>query len=291
MRTLRSILLLSLTALLGTGCAKAGMDASYAPEAPMMEKSRSAGGAEMDYEDYGDGGYGGEEMYAEAEREYAADMDMAPGAPSPEPMPADGSVTSPDKPTDPGETNAGGDEDPAKHGRQIIYTASMRVAVYNVAEAMEVAEAMPEDYGGWIHSRSEGYVVMKIPAAKLKDAMKKLAELGVVEARNLQASDVTAEYVDLESRIKVLQSTQKQLLALLEQAKTVEEALHVRQALDRVNIELETALGRMRQLKSSIAFSTLTLELIERGPYQQIPTSNDPFPWVDELGVEATEFN
>ena len=289
MRTLRSLLLVSVTTLLGVGCAAKMADESYSPS---MAREESMAGAAMGYGGGGgDGGYDDADMYAEAEREYAAEMDMAPGAPMPEPAPADGSVATPDQPSDPGEVNTGGDEEPSKHGRQIIYTASMRVAVYNVAEAMEVAEAMPEAYGGWMHNRSEGYITMKIPAAKLKDAMKKLAELGVVEARNLQASDVTAEYVDLESRIKVLKSTQKQLLALLEQAKTVEEALHVRQALDKVNIELETALGRMRQLKSSIAFSTLTLELIERGPYQQLPTSNDPFPWVDELGVEATEFN
>ena len=60
---------------------------------------------------------------------------------------------------------------------------------------------------------------------------------------------LTAEYVDLESRIKVLRETQTQLLDLLGKAKTVEEALHVRKALDQVTMELEgAALGSMDEL-------------------------------------------
>ncbi len=182
------------------------------------------------------------------------------------------------------------DDDQPDHGRQIIYTATLQVGVYNLADAMKTAEALPERYGGWVHMRTEGQVVMRIPADGLRNMMDELGKLGVVQSRTLQAQDVTAEYVDLESRIKVLLETQAQLLALLDKAKTVEEALHVRKALDDVTMELEVALGRMRQLSNLIAFSTLTLYLYELGPTQPIPSSNDPFPWVNELGVETTEW-
>jgi hypothetical protein len=185
-------------------------------------------------------------------------------------------------------------EEPAsvvpKHGRQIIYTASLGIGVYDLQQAMAAAEALPERHGGWIHMRTEGQLIMRLPAAALRTAMDELGELGIVQSRTLQAEDVTTEYVDLESRIKVLKDTQTQLLALLEKAKTVEEALHVRRALDDVTLELEAALGRMRQLTNLISFSTLTVYLYELGPTQPIPSSNDPFPWVDELGVETTEW-
>ena len=65
----------------------------------------------------------------------------------------------------------------------------------------------------------------------------------------------------------------------------------VRQALDKVTMELEQALGRLRMLENLIGFSTLTVYVDERGPQNDIPSSNDPFPWVDSLGVEATEWN
>ncbi len=213
------------------------------------------------------------------------DAPAKPRAPKPEP-PAVAPVPTPPEPAPP-------DTQPSpapKHGRQIIYNASLGIGVYDLQRAMVAAETLPERYDGWIHMRTEGQVIMRLPAAGLRKAMDELGELGIVQSRSLQAEDVTAEYVDLESRIEVLVDTQVQLLALLEKAKTVEEALHVRRALDDVTLELEAALGRMRQLTNLVSFSTLTVYLYELGPTQPIPSSNDPFPWVDELGVETTEW-
>jgi chemotaxis protein histidine kinase CheA len=215
------------------------------------------------------------------------EFDDAPAKPKPKPPETPVDVAPPPTEAPPLEDQVS----PApKHGRQIIYTASLGIGVYDLQRAMVAAEALPERFGGWIHMRTEGQVIMRLPAASLRKAMDELGELGIVQSRTLQAEDVTTEYVDLESRIKVLQDTQAQLLALLEKAKTVEEALHVRRALDDVTLELEAALGRMRQLTNLISFSTLTVYLYELGPTQPLPSSNDPFPWVDELGVETTEW-
>jgi hypothetical protein len=206
------------------------------------------------------------------------------------PAPSGGSGGAVDSKGKPEPAIAEPDDQPDDHGRQIIYTASMQVGVYNIQKAMDVAEAIPTRLGGWVHTRSEGFITMKIPAARLRGAMDELGALGNVLVRELQAQDVTAEFVDLETRIKVLRETQTQLLELLKKAKNVEEALNVRRALDDVTMQLETALGRMRQLQSSISFSTLTISFVEQGPHTDVPTSNDPFPWVDSLGVETTEW-
>jgi hypothetical protein len=50
-------------------------------------------------------------------------------------------------------------------------------------------------------------------------------------------------------------------------------------------------MGRLRLLESQIGFSTLTVRMSLRGPQNAVPSSNDPFPWVDGLGIEATEWN
>lgn len=183
-------------------------------------------------------------------------------------------------------------EEPRKNldGRMIIYTGAMHLSVFNLQEAMEKAEALPERYGGYVHSMDASTMVLKIPAKQLRVVMKELSEYGVVESRSLSTQDVGAEYTDMESRVRALEGTHKQLLELLSKARTVDEALHVRQALDQVSAELEVLKGRMRQIDSLVAFSTLTLSMYERGPNTPTPSSNDPFPWVDSLGVEATEW-
>jgi hypothetical protein len=174
--------------------------------------------------------------------------------------------------------------------RQVIYTANMQVSVYDVEHAMVLIEALPDRYGGWLHQRLDNQIVLRIPAEHLGAAMDLIAELGVVELRTLEGLDVTAEYTDLESRIRVLVQMQAQLELLLAQAKDVEQALEIRKALGEITMELELARARMRELSKSIAFSTLIVRIVARGPAVDLPTSNDPFPWVLELGVEATEY-
>jgi hypothetical protein len=298
--------------LLNLGCAKMGGSSNYAdyarhgdvlPEAQTI----SVTGAARPYDYRADGEYDFADDLAEGSKTTAADAALF-GSRAKEKL-SEAYEDAPPARTKPGEpsTKAIADEQQGKaepgepaiakpdkqnpdHGRQIIYVAGMQISVYSRESAMATVEALPDKLGGWIHMRNENQVVLRLPAHRLKPAMAQLSTLGVVEARTLQAQDVTAEYVDLESRIKVMRETQTQLLELLGKAKTVEEALHVRKALDQVTMELEVALGRMRQLADLIAYSTLTVTLVERGPQDHIPTSNDPFRWVDSLGVEATEW-
>lgn len=281
MRRLRTRLRwLVVLGLFAPGCMK-NLSPSSAPMAP--------GHREM-----ADGEYAKSAIGAADEK-----MDEAYGAAPVEYEPPSGELAAPVSPTTPAPSTGSGVsrgepavEEPRNDpgGRLIIYTAAMRVAVFNVEEAMANAEALPERFGGYVHSMGDGEIVLKIPARRLREAMKELADYGVVEQRSLSTQDVGAEYVDMQSRIRALESTQKQLLELLSKARTVDEALHVRAALDQVNSELEVLKGRMRQLDSLIAFSTLTLSMYERGPNTPVPSSNDPFPWVDSLGVEATEW-
>lgn len=203
------------------------------------------------------------------------------GQGEPEPAPVS---ESPDEP----ESRDDGHRDVGK--RQVIYTAGMAIAVYDRKQAVEYAESLPDRLGGWLHARHDDLVVLRIPAERLDEAMDLLAELGEVTDRTLIAEDVTAAYTDLESRIRVLEEMQAQLEQLLERAKTVEQALEVRQALDAITMELELARTQMREMAKAIAFSTLTVRFDQKGPAHDIPSSNDPFGWVDGLGVETTEY-
>lgn len=180
--------------------------------------------------------------------------------------------------------------EPVRDERQIIYRASLQLAVYELDEVMAFAEDIPRRHGGWIQARYDYQITLRVPADHLQAVIAELAELGLVLGKTLQADDVTAQYTDLASRIAVLEQLVEQLELLLQAAKTVEDSLKVRQELERVRIELEAAKVQMRQLAESISFSTLTLALSLRGPVESLPSSNDPFPWVDELGVESTEF-
>lgn len=227
-----------------------------------------------------------------AEREVAADYrwdspdDTKSPAPVLVPVEPTGGKAEPAEPP----TSEPDDDDQPDHGRHMVYTASLQLAVYELDEVIEFAEDIPTRYGGWVQARHDYQITLRVPAARLGEVMAELSTLGVVLGKTLQASDVTAQYTDLESRIAVLEKMLEQLELLLAQAKTVEDSLKVRQELERVRIELEAARTQFRQLAELVGFSTLTLHLSLRGSDQALPSSNDPFPWVDQLGVESTEF-
>jgi len=308
-------ILLFCCALLGLapGCAKRA-DYSMAPPAPDVAYDGYAGGEsmpagaaapsepEMPARGYGDDGdYAKkdgamrEEASAEPSMGPTSTPTSVPASPAPVKQAPSGGLDTRTKLT--GEAKEGKakeDEgkDPQKQvARQIIYTAEMGISVFKLDEAMERAETLTLEAGGYVQSMSLGYYILRVPAAKLRGVMTELGKLGVVETRSLQAQDVTEEFVDLSTRIRVLKETQVQLLALLKQARNVEEALSVRRSLDQITMELEQAMGRLRMLESLIGFSTLTVRMSQRGPQNAIPSSNDPFKWVDGLGVEATEWN
>jgi len=277
----RIALSLMLTVLGSFGCAHAPASSTAAAAEPMPDAYDGAERLELEASApapvVADADYGSDDVAQKKHAELAA-----PGPRTTAPEEASGGT---------GETPAVAAPDLEPSDRYLVYTANMTISVFDRDRALRDAERLPDRFGGYVSQLGDEFLVLRIPAGRLRSAMDDLARLGVVESRSLQAQEVTAEFVDLQSRIRALEETQAQLLALLGKARTVEEALHVRGTLDRINGELEVLKGRLRQLGNLVAYSTLHVRLIERGPHDTIPTSNDPFPWVDRLGVEATEWN
>ncbi len=177
---------------------------------------------------------------------------------------------------------------PEDFARQVVYYGAMSLAVYNQTKAQTRIEAMVRESGGYVQSLEGELMVVRIPAPKFRDMAEKIGGLGRIEGQSFTAEDVTEDYYALSTRIKVLESTQEQLLTLLERARTVSEALEVRRALDEVTLQLEAALGKQRLLSSEVSLSVLSLSLKQRLPDSDTPSTNDPFPWVDDISVEGT---
>jgi hypothetical protein len=87
-----------------------------------------------------------------------------------------------------------------------------------------------------------------------------------VKATRVSTEDVSAEYVDLESRLRHLQAEEEFYLSLIGKAQTIQEMITIREHLDGIQLEKEQVQGRMNFLDQQIGFSTLTLSLDEVAP-------------------------
>jgi hypothetical protein len=160
---------------------------------------------------------------------------------------------------------------------KVIQTASLRVSVAGgrYEEAVADARSLAARLGGFVVSsetvrrRSDrplrGSLTLRIPSRRYAQAMEELGRLGRIESENEGSEDVSAEYVDLQSRARHLEAVERQLLELLERADTVAAALAVQGQLSQTQLELEQTRGRIRFLDDRTSYATISLELQERG--------------------------
>lgn len=102
-------------------------------------------------------------------------------------------------------------------------------------------------------------MVFRVPASKLETALAAIESLASsVDAREVHGEDVTEEYVDLEAQLANLTASRARLLALLDKAQEVDDALEVNKGLTEVQGQLERVAGKKKFLEQSSALSTVT---------------------------------
>jgi hypothetical protein len=168
----------------------------------------------------------------------------------------------------------------------LIYTANLHLGVYEAVSALDAIEALARKSGGYLVHRTDTTIVVRVPAAGFGEALAEVARLGDVLHREVTAQDVTAEFRDLEIRLKNLLAVRGRLEQLLAQAKTVPEALQVERELERVTMQIEQIKGRLKLLGELVAFSTIQVSFKPR-PVEQVGSVVVlPFPWLDDLGLK-----
>lgn len=162
--------------------------------------------------------------------------------------------------------------------QKIITDAFLQIEVDPGAfqSAFEQVRLLADRYGGYVVSADSsasgqekvirsGVIAIRVPASSLNQALADASALGKVTAQRVQSQDVTEEYVDLQARLKNAQAQEQALLSLMQQAKTVEETLRVRDVLSGVQQEIEQIKGRLNFLDEHSSYSTLTVSLFESG--------------------------
>jgi hypothetical protein len=105
-------------------------------------------------------------------------------------------------------------------------------------------------------------VTIRVPSSRFDDALSQLKQLdGEVVTSNVDAKDVTDQFVDLQARLTALKAQEQQYLALLARASTVDEILKVQNALVTTRTQIEQIQGQLNSLKTRIDFSTITMSV------------------------------
>jgi len=133
------------------------------------------------------------------------------------------------------------------------------------AQAVELASAN----GGFVETsvtrRRAGTLTVRVPAANFDETLAGLRALGDVTVQRISGQDVTAEYVDLQARLRIEKSRREVLLRLMDQAVSIEQTIRVQNALDDTQLRIEQLQGNIRLLDDRVSLATVEVSLREEG--------------------------
>ncbi len=152
--------------------------------------------------------------------------------------------------------------------QRIVKTGEVTLQVINVADASSQVRTMAVTLGGYVGGAQAGTLdesatlTLRIPAARFDDALSRLHEIGdKVLSENTAEQDVTASVVDLDARLKNLESSEAQYRTLMAKAAKIEDILAVQSRLDDVQGQIEQITAQLKQLNNQADLSTLTVTL------------------------------
>lgn len=165
--------------------------------------------------------------------------------------------------------------DTAKEGqltqRKVIKNGSLSLLVKEVEGITQQIQTLATDLGGFVSSSQVyeiatdtkyGTVTIRVPANRFDEAVTKIKNLAIkVENEQVNASDVTEQFVDLEAQLKNLRAEEEQYLVIMKRAATVEDTLRVAQRLSDVRGRIESIQGQLQYLSRQVDMSTISVSL------------------------------
>jgi uncharacterized beta-barrel protein YwiB (DUF1934 family) len=208
---------------------------------------------------------------ARSEPEYAIE---APAQPALDvaPLPSEGYAED----QAPSSGSGGGGVEASSVERLVIQNADLAIVVSDVEGRMDDIQKMAEEMGGFVVSSNlyetytsdylpvpEGSLTIRVPAEQLDEALDLIKEGAVeVQSETRSGQDVTAEYVDLKSRLKTYQAAEQELTELMENAQNSEEVVNIFNQLMYYREQIEIIQGQIKYYEEAAALSAVSIRLI-----------------------------
>lgn len=121
-------------------------------------------------------------------------------------------------------------------------------------------------------------LTIRIPADKLDGFVQQIGEVSNIISNKETSDDVTLQYTDMESRLKVLRTEEERLLAFMEEAKSVSEMLEIEKRLTEVQAQLDSLTSQLKVYDNLVDYGTIYLSVEEVEQYTEVQ-EKDPTMW------------
>jgi len=177
---------------------------------------------------------------------------------------------------------------------KIITTISISMETLEFDETTKKLDEIIKKYKGYvetshishnnyIHSsrlKSANYEI-RIPRENLDNFVKDIKAIGNIISENTSKQDITKRYRDTESRLRVLETKEERILALLEKAEKMEDIIALENQLSEIIYQKENLTADLMEMDDKVDYSTVHLELREVA--KLTPGENEKTPFFTKL--------
>ncbi|MGB5822112.1 MAG: DUF4349 domain-containing protein [Saonia sp.] len=164
---------------------------------------------------------------------------------------------------------------------KIIKNAQCRFKVTDVDSIVLEAKKIITAYNGYVSDMRfkntqqilENRFTVRVPQEHFEAVLEELSQLAeFVDYKNITSTNVSEEYVDLQTRLQTKLEVKKRYDDILRsKAKTVKEILLAEEKLRVLQEEIEAAQGRLKFLGNKVALSSIQVDLYETVQYKEEP--------------------
>ncbi|MBN2596003.1 DUF4349 domain-containing protein [Labilibaculum sp.] len=170
--------------------------------------------------------------------------------------------------------------------KKIIKDGRIVVEVSNLKKAKQQTDSLLKIYDAYYANESynDGYnelsyeLTIRVPSVNFESLIANI-EMGngKLTTKEIEARDVTDQFIDLESRLESKLKYLERYRDLLKSAKTVKDILEIEEKIRGIEEEIESTQGRLKYLSDQVGYSTLRLRLNEEKDIQLRTTKQARF--------------
>ena len=159
---------------------------------------------------------------------------------------------------------------------KIITTVSITMETVEFDQTSENLNELIKKYKGYVESSNishNNYIhssrlkysnySIRIPRENLDKFVDDIKEIGNIISENTSKLDITKSYRDTESRLRVLETKEERILALLEKAEKMEDIIALENQLSEIIYQKENLTADLMEMDDKVDYSTVHLELRE----------------------------
>ncbi|HSH36107.1 DUF4349 domain-containing protein [Schnuerera sp.] len=176
------------------------------------------------------------------------------------------------EPSESEEAEFGGESTSPLEPEKVITTVELRLETTEFEQSNDELINIIEKHKAYVEYSNISYssrnfrngdFVIRVPKESIQSFKSDLNEIGNKTWESTNKQDVTKQYTDTESRLKVIEVKEERILTLMEKANKIEDIIALEEQLSEVIYDKERLKSSLMDLDDKVDFSTINIYLQE----------------------------